>query len=121
MLPDWGFAECYGEGGEGIQTGSHSSLRFPTGITEEYRPPFYDVVPTDPSFEDMRKVVCTDQYRPSVPNRWLSDPILFSLAKLMKESWYQNPTARLTALRIKKTLSSLANSGNLLHKLKTDS
>ncbi|XP_060677085.1 activin receptor type-1-like [Hemiscyllium ocellatum] len=91
------------------------------GITEEYRPPFYDVVPTDPTFEDMRKVVCTDQYRPSVPNKWLSDPILFSLAKLMKESWYQNPTARLTALRIKKTLSSLASSGNLLHKLKTDS
>ncbi|XP_059499292.1 activin receptor type-1-like isoform X2 [Stegostoma tigrinum] len=90
------------------------------GITEEYRPPFYDVVPTDPSFEDMRKVVCMDQHRPNVPNRWLSDPILFSLAKLMKESWYQNPTARLTALRIKKTLSALANSDSLLHKLKPD-
>ncbi|XP_041036337.1 activin receptor type-1-like isoform X3 [Carcharodon carcharias] len=91
-----------------------------SGITEEYKPPFYDVVPTDPSFEDMRKVVCTDHQRPNIPNRWLSDPILFSVAKLMKESWYQNPAARLTALRIKKTLGALANSDNLLHKLKPD-
>ncbi|XP_067880666.1 activin receptor type-1-like isoform X2 [Heterodontus francisci] len=90
------------------------------GITEEYKPPFYDVVPTDPSFEDMRKVVCTDQQRPNIPNRWFTDPILSSLAKLMKESWYQNPSARLTALRIKKTLNSLAKSNNMLHKLKPD-
>uniref|UniRef100_UPI00398E4AF8 activin receptor type-1-like n=1 Tax=Pristiophorus japonicus TaxID=55135 RepID=UPI00398E4AF8 len=90
------------------------------GITEEYKPPFYDVVPTDPSFEDMRKVVCTDQQRPNIPNRWFADPTLSSLAKLMKESWYQSPGARLTALRIKKTLGALAKSDNSLHKLKPD-
>ncbi|XP_072349831.1 activin receptor type-1-like [Scyliorhinus torazame] len=90
------------------------------GVTEEYKPPFYDVVPADPSFEDMRKVVCTDHQRPNIPNRWLSDPILFPLVKLMKESWYQNPSARLTALRIKKTLGALSNSDNLFHKLKPD-
>lgn len=45
------------------------------GYAEEYRPPFFDVVPSDPSFEDMRKVVCVDQYRPTVPNRWDSDPV----------------------------------------------
>ncbi|XP_051865667.1 activin receptor type-1-like isoform X2 [Pristis pectinata] len=90
------------------------------GITEEYKPPFYDVVPTDPSFEDMRKVVCTDQQRPNIPNRWFSDPILCVLAKLMKECWYQSPSARLTALRIKKTLTNLANTDISLHKLKPD-
>ncbi|XP_059812121.1 activin receptor type-1-like [Hypanus sabinus] len=90
------------------------------GITEEYKPPFYDLVPTDPSFEDMRKVVCTDQQRPNIPNRWFSDPILSSLAKLMKECWYQSPSARLTALRIKKTLTNLANADITLHKLKPD-
>jgi len=37
--------------------------------------PFYDVVPMDPSFEDMRKVVCIDNYRPSIPNRWSSDSV----------------------------------------------
>lgn len=45
------------------------------GIAEDYKPPFYDVVPNDPSFEDMRKVVCIDQQRPSLLNRWASDPV----------------------------------------------
>lgn len=46
-----------------------------SGIAEEYKIPYYDVVPSDPSFEDMRKVVCTDNYRPSIPNRWSSDQV----------------------------------------------
>ncbi|KAG8432348.1 hypothetical protein GDO86_016841 [Hymenochirus boettgeri] len=87
------------------------------GIVEDYKPPFYDVVPNDPSFEDMKKVVCVDQQRPNIPNRWFSDPTLTSLAKLMKECWYQNPSARLTALRIKKTLTKIDNS---LDKMKSD-
>lgn len=36
--------------------------------------------------------------------------ILSALAKIMKECWYQSPSARLTALRIKKTLKKLNNS-----------
>ncbi|XP_039613379.1 activin receptor type-1 isoform X2 [Polypterus senegalus] len=80
------------------------------GIVEDYKPPFHDVVPNDPSFEDMKKVVCIDQQRPNIPNRWFSDPTLTSIAKLMKECWYQNPSARLTALRIKKTLTKIDNS-----------
>jgi len=32
-------------------------------------------VPSDPSFEDMKKVVVTDQYRPVIPNRWTSDMV----------------------------------------------
>ncbi|XP_056888800.1 activin receptor type-1-like isoform X1 [Takifugu flavidus] len=87
------------------------------GIVEDYKPPFHDVVPSDPSFEDMKKVVCVDQQRPNIPNRWFSDPTLTSMAKLMKECWYQNPSARLTALRIKKTLTKIDNS---LDKIKMD-
>ncbi|XP_051566300.1 activin receptor type-1-like [Myxocyprinus asiaticus] len=87
------------------------------GIVEDYKPPFHDVVPSDPSFEDMKKVVCTDQQRPNIPNRWFSDPTLTSISKLMKECWYQNPSARLTALRIKKTLTKIDNS---LDKIKAD-
>uniref|UniRef100_H3C903 receptor protein serine/threonine kinase n=1 Tax=Tetraodon nigroviridis TaxID=99883 RepID=H3C903_TETNG len=83
---------------------------YSNGIVEEYRPPFYDQVPNDPSFEDMRKVVCVEQQRPFVPNRWFSDPTLSALVKLMKECWYQNPSARLTALRIKKTLDKIHGS-----------
>lgn len=49
------------------------------GIVEDYKPPFYDLVPNDPSFEDMRKVVCVEQQRPFIPNRWFSDPVRTSL------------------------------------------
>lgn len=42
---------------------------------EEYRPPFFDVVPSDPSFEDMKKVVCVDQQTPVIPNRLFSDSV----------------------------------------------
>ncbi|KAM3935657.1 activin receptor type-1-like [Leptodactylus fuscus] len=80
------------------------------GMVEDYRPPFYDMVPHDPSFEDMKKVVCVDQQRPNIPNTWSSDKILSTLMKIMKECWYQGPSARLTALRIKKTLNKLKNS-----------
>ncbi|XP_069791582.1 activin receptor type-1-like isoform X3 [Narcine bancroftii] len=80
------------------------------GIVEDYKPPFFDLVPNDPGFDDMKKVVCVDQQKPNIPNRWFSDPTLTSLAKLMKECWYQNPSARLTALRIRKTLSKIDNS-----------
>ncbi|XP_054090597.1 activin receptor type-1 isoform X1 [Zeugodacus cucurbitae] len=79
------------------------------GIAEEYKVPFYDVVPSDPSFEDMRKVVCVDNYRPSFPNRWASDPLLAGMSKLMKECWHQNPNVRLPALRIRKTIHKLAS------------
>lgn len=51
------------------------------GIVEDYKPPFYDVVPSDPSFEDMRKVVCVDGMRPSLSNRWSSDTVIESFLK----------------------------------------
>ncbi|XP_063467315.1 serine/threonine-protein kinase receptor R3 isoform X2 [Symphalangus syndactylus] len=80
------------------------------GIVEDYRPPFYDVVPNDPSFEDMKKVVCVDQQTPTIPNRLAADPVLSGLAQMMRECWYPNPSARLTALRIKKTLQKISHS-----------
>ncbi|KAF5294422.1 hypothetical protein FQA39_LY13407 [Lamprigera yunnana] len=85
------------------------------GIAEEYKPPFHDVVPSDPSFEDMRKVVCIDQQRPNLPNRWTSDHILSGMAKLMRECWHQNANVRLPALRIKKTLLKLANGDSTIN------
>lgn len=91
------------------------------GIVEEYRPPFYDLVPSDPSFEEMKKVVCVDQQRPSLHNRLHSHPILTATVKIMKECWFQSPVARLTALRIKKTLSKLDHDSDFsIEKLKQD-
>lgn len=79
------------------------------GTPDEYKMPYQDVVPSDPSFDDMRKVVVLDNYRPSIPNQWVSDDLLNGMAKLMRECWHQNPNVRLPALRIKKTLQKLAS------------
>lgn len=85
------------------------------GIAEEYKPPFHDVVPGDPSFEDMRKVVCVDGQRPNLPNRWTSDFVLSGMTKLMRECWHSNPSVRLSSLRIKKTLIKLASADCLIN------
>lgn len=53
------------------------------GIADDYQPPFYDVVNADPSFDEMRKVVCIDGYRPEVPNRWTTDPV--SVLKILED------------------------------------
>ncbi|XP_078621519.1 TGF-beta receptor type-1-like isoform X2 [Branchiostoma floridae x Branchiostoma japonicum] len=78
------------------------------GIYEDYQLPYFDMVPSDPSIEEMRKVVCDLRQRPSIPNRWHENEYLRVTSKVMKECWYHNGAARLTALRIKKTLAQLA-------------
>ncbi|XP_069692681.1 TGF-beta receptor type-1 isoform X1 [Periplaneta americana] len=83
------------------------------GIYDDYQLPFYDMVQSDPTIEEMRKVVCLDRQRPSIPNRWQSNVALHVMSKVMKECWYQNAAARLTALRIKKTLANLGAAEDL--------
>uniref|UniRef100_H3AI87 Activin receptor type-1C n=1 Tax=Latimeria chalumnae TaxID=7897 RepID=H3AI87_LATCH len=77
-------------------------------IHEEYQLPYYDLVPSDPSVEDMRKTVCEQKLRPNIPNQWQSYETLRVMGKVMCECWYANSAARLTALRIKKTVSQLS-------------
>lgn len=43
--------------------------------------PYYDLVPSDPSVEEMRKVVCEQKLRPNIPNRWQSCEVLANLSK----------------------------------------
>ncbi|XP_021421545.1 activin receptor type-1B-like isoform X1 [Oncorhynchus nerka] len=77
-------------------------------IHEDYQLPYFDLVPSDPSIDEMRKVVCDQRLRPNVPNWWQSYESLRVMGKIMRECWYSNGAARLTALRIKKTLSQLS-------------
>lgn len=49
------------------------------GIHEEYQLPYYDLVPSDPSIEEMRKVVCDQKLRPNVPNWWQSYEVFHTL------------------------------------------
>lgn len=76
-----------------------------TAIYEDYDIPYSNVVPSEPSFKDMQDAVCTKQIRPSIPQRWESDELLSMMASMMQECWHANPSVRLTALRVKKTLS----------------
>ncbi|KAG8242813.1 Bone morphogenetic protein receptor type-1B [Homalodisca vitripennis] len=42
---------------------------------EDFVVPYYDVVPSDPSFEEMLEVVCVKKIRPSIPLRWHSNQV----------------------------------------------
>ncbi|KAK0175329.1 hypothetical protein PV327_009086 [Microctonus hyperodae] len=74
---------------------------------EPYALPYHDVVPSDPDFEDMRLAVCVKRLRPVIPSRWELDPVLFAMSKVMAECWHGNPAVRLTALRVKKSMSKM--------------
>lgn len=86
------------------------------GIPEEYKVPYYDVVPSDPGFEDMRKVVVLDNYRPSIPNRWSSDSVSWFHFKIRQIYYLQisnlnnNPLAifSLFSLLLRQLLGGMA-------------
>ncbi|KAM9111454.1 bone morphogenetic protein receptor type-1B-like [Pangshura tecta] len=80
------------------------------GIVEEYQLPYHDLVPIDPTCKDMREIVCSKKLRPSLPSRWSSDECLREMEKLMTECWAHNPTSRVTALYVKKTLAKMSES-----------
>jgi len=71
------------------------------------QPPYWDLVGVDPSLDEMRKVVCSDQQRPELPLETSVVEPIASLARIMSECWYAEPKARLPALRIKKSLAAL--------------
>uniref|UniRef100_A0A1A8H897 Serine/threonine-protein kinase receptor n=1 Tax=Nothobranchius korthausae TaxID=1143690 RepID=A0A1A8H897_9TELE len=83
------------------------------GIVEDYQLPYYDMVPSDPSYEDMLEMVCVKGLRPTVSNRWNSDECLRAMLKLMSECWAHNPASRLTILRVKKTLAKMVESQDI--------
>lgn len=57
-----------------------------SGISEEYQPPFFDMVPQDPSFDEMKKVVVTEKRRPTIPNRWVGDNVCNFRERYLKTS-----------------------------------
>ena len=48
------------------------------GIVTEYQVPFYDCVGNDPSFDEMRHVVCVERRRPEIPNRWTTCEVVIT-------------------------------------------
>ncbi|KAF8560819.1 hypothetical protein P879_09886, partial [Paragonimus westermani] len=74
---------------------------------EEYQLPYQDLVSHDPSVEEMKSIVCEQALRPVLPAVWSKHQVLAALQDLMSECWYTNPTARLSAMRVKKSLAAL--------------
>lgn len=74
---------------------------------DDYALPYHDVVPLDPKLDIMHATVCVKNIRPPVPARWQDEEILRRLSSIMVECWQENPAARLTALRVKKSLVKL--------------
>ncbi|XP_066509415.1 bone morphogenetic protein receptor type-1B-like [Hoplias malabaricus] len=80
------------------------------GVVEEYQLPYHEHVGSDPSFEEMKEVVCLKRKRPAFSLHWKADESLRQLERLMAECWAHVPGSRLTALRVKKTLAKISES-----------
>ncbi|CAF1220165.1 unnamed protein product [Rotaria sordida] len=73
---------------------------------DPYQVPYEDILPNNPTFEQMRDVVCTRKIRPPPSPRWLTHPILRHLVRLCEELWFEDPACRLSSLNIKKQLKN---------------
>ena len=76
------------------------------GEVEEYHIPYHNVVPNDPKFDEMKKVVGAE-IRPEIPEHWKKHETTLGLIRICQELWSPKPSSRLTALRVKKSLTKL--------------
>lgn len=77
------------------------------GHAEEAQLPYFDLLPNDPTLEEVRRLVCVERRRPSLPNPWNQHEAMAGLAKIIRQCWLHEPEARLTSLRIKKSLANV--------------
>ncbi|RWS29463.1 bone morphogenetic protein receptor type-1B-like isoform X1 [Leptotrombidium deliense] len=85
---------------------SYADIGF-SGVIEDYQLPYFDCVPNDPSFEEMRKVVCVDGRRPLFSAKWKQSDTLAAIERMIAECWHQTVCIRLSSLRVKKNLAKL--------------
>ncbi|CAH8511906.1 unnamed protein product [Schistosoma turkestanicum] len=74
---------------------------------DEYQLPYQDLVSADPSVEEMKSIVCEQGLRPGLPAIWSQHEIIRALQDIMSECWYASPSARLSAMRVKKSLAGV--------------
>lgn len=75
---------------------------------DEFQVPYQHDVSPDPTAAEMYEVICVRKIRPRLSPRWLKFASMRDYVTLMNECWYEKPQARLTALRLRKSLSDLA-------------
>lgn len=65
---------------------------------DDYQLPYFNCVPSDPTFEDMHEVVCIKRIRPHIPPRWESDEVWKAIVtfktsvKPSSPMWYVHKT-----------------------------
>ena len=72
-------------------------------LPASYSLPYSECVGDDPGLEDMHKVVCVEGRRPVLPSSSSAENA--AVCRAAAECWYDAPAARLTAFRVKKSLS----------------
>lgn len=45
------------------------------GVAFDYELPFHGLVPSDPSFEDMKRIVVIERRQPTIPSEWIEDTV----------------------------------------------
>lgn len=84
-----------------------------TGVAESYQLPYFDTLPDDPELDIVKVVVCDQQIRPKIPDSWSANETTQRFSRIVTECFYANPLARLTVLRIKKTLAALMETSDV--------
>jgi len=56
------------------------------GLCEDYQLPYYDMVPADPTHDEMRRVVAVERRRPDIANRWQSSEVNTSTQSTRRRS-----------------------------------
>ncbi|XP_046916600.2 activin receptor type-1C [Dermatophagoides farinae] len=86
-------------------------LQLNDGSAHCYSKPYQEYVSDEPTFHDICQTVCIDKHRPTIShNHQLmanENLILFKIINLIQECWTENRFARLTSLRLKKTIIDL--------------
>nr|CAD2204665.1 unnamed protein product [Meloidogyne enterolobii] len=78
----------------------------------QHKLPFELIVETDPSFDQMREIVCDKKIRPPILNEWKKEENLIIICNLMIECWSNWPTSRHKALKIKKEITKIIKNFN---------
>jgi len=77
------------------------------GQCEDYKLPYHNLVPLNPSFDDMKAIVVVNNYRPVVNASWWTHKVVSPYVSTMMECWSFKPESRLSMLRVRKNLHSL--------------
>uniref|UniRef100_A0A183C3J0 receptor protein serine/threonine kinase n=1 Tax=Globodera pallida TaxID=36090 RepID=A0A183C3J0_GLOPA len=101
--------ETGGEDGKWRADSSESATQSQQQQQREHALPYRGMVDNDPSFEQMRQIVCVQKLRPPMESEWTdcANALMSSLCLLITECWSEQPRSRHTALKVKKELMAL--------------